>query len=81
MAIRREGKVKVPHKSNAFITLTRTDGMPVKAQLSSIDAWVEHFHQHRGIDVIVYFTNLSLVGVRESFDWIDAEINGKAVPS
>lgn len=81
MAFIRRGYVKVPHKPLATITLTRLDGNPIVLRLSDINCF-EEYELSKTVGKIVSVSHfLSTTVVRETFDAIDAEINGKAVAS
>lgn len=79
MAFLRRGTVKRPYKKESTITLTRSDGSPVKFTINDIEAWEEyHVGKVLGKQVSVRY-NSSFITVKESFETIDQEINGKAV--
>lgn len=79
MAFLRRGYVKVPHKHDAKIFLTKIDGTPFPCLLRYINCFEEHqFSQTLGKLTTIYH-DLSSTPVRETFDTIDHEINGKAV--
>lgn len=81
MAILRRGTVKVPHKPAAYIVLTRFDGTPVKFFLRDLEAFEEYdVGQVLGKQVSIRHLS-SFITVKESFDSINEEINGKAVTS
>jgi len=79
MAFIRRGNVKVPHKRDAKIVLTRLDGTPILFFLIDINCWEEHHLSKSLGNVTTVYHFLSQTAVRESFDMIDQEINGKAV--
>lgn len=81
MAFLRRGNVKVPHKQAAFIRLTRIDGTPITFLLKDINCWEEYQVSQTLGKLVMVSHFLSSTAVRESFDSIDAEINGKAVAS
>lgn len=81
MAFIRRGYVKIPHKALATITLTRLDGNPIVLRLSDINCF-EEFELAKSIGKITAVSHfLSTTVVRETYDAIDQEINGKAVTS
>lgn len=81
MAFLRRGNVKVPHRGSASIDLHRIDGTPVHFKLSEINCWEEHELRKTISKVVMLYHGLSSCAVRETFDEIEAAINGKAVAS
>lgn len=81
MSFVRRGTIKRPHKQSAAILLHRIDGTPVRLQLRIISCREEHEMPRGGRFTTVYWDIASSTAVRESFDEIDKEINGSAVPS
>lgn len=79
MAFLRRGTVKVPHKKDAVICLTRVDGSPIVLRLGDINCWEEHDIGRSLGKLTTVYHFLSSTPVREPFDAIDQEINGKAV--
>lgn len=76
----RVNHVRVPHKNSAYIILHRMDGRPVKLLYREIMRWEEYQQRHGNKVTLVYWGGASCTTVSESFDVIDAAINGKDYP-
>lgn len=79
MAFLRRGNIRVPHRPDAMVKLTRIGNRPVTVYLKDISCWEEHEINPRMILVMMYMTNGSNFAVQEEFDAIDGEVNGKEV--
>jgi len=79
MAILRCGKVTTPHKSSASILLTRLDGNPLRIPIKDIIYWQEAQMSNSLGKIVCIHYDLYATAVKETFEAINEEINGKAV--
>lgn len=81
MAFLRRGTEKVPHKKSDGIIFRRCDSTPIRIAIKDIQCWEEHQFTNGMKITVVYWGLNSSTAVIDTFDAIDAEINGKAVAS
>jgi len=79
MAHLRSGKVRRPHKKSTLLHLHRLDGQPLAIPIWNIQQWDEHTFTGTMQTFVTVWYGLNMVPVRESFDSIEAAVNGTGV--